>query len=449
MALVKKIKFSRRPRGPRQFLFDPQRALPVAQFVSAKQAFIPHDFHLPTAWAVDAALPFILKSVLNIEGIEIAPEDRRLLRSLRDGRLLYMSNHPTTVEPPVAYAAANAMGSRFHYMASRVVFNWYGGVLGEVIRRLGAFSVLPGAGDRESIRTARHILASPQGKLVIYPEGMMSGENDNLLTFMPGAMQLGFWGLEDARKAEPAADIPVLCAFVKYIALGSRQAHLQEIHRGLGRLEARLGIDPGTKGLLRRYLTIGRVLLENAEREYHIPMAATTDYEYRVGRARHAALDAAAEAIGIDLDHNDDALAKIRALFGAVESVEAGFPGSLRHKPDAARISEAKRHIERAYTFLVIRRDYLLSRPTAERCYEWLGRYETQVFGESKPRPRVARLMMARPFYIGDYYEEYHNNRRKGMDLAMQRVRRELEMLMARGALLTEPIVEPYQAGDD
>ncbi|MBX7058050.1 MAG: 1-acyl-sn-glycerol-3-phosphate acyltransferase [Leptospirales bacterium] len=413
--------------------------------MSEPRAFIPPEFHLPTAWALDAALPAIMKAALNLDAIDISREDRRLLRTLRHGRLLYMSNHPSTVEPPVAYAVANAMGSRFHYMASRVVFNWYGGILGEIIRRLGAFSVLAGAGDRESIRTARRILAAPDGKLVIYPEGMMSGENDNLLTFMPGAMQLAFWGLEDARKTSPAADIPVLCAFVKYLMSASPRQQLQEIEESLRRLEFRLGIDPGGKGLLRRFLTIGRVLLEQSEREYHIPMASETDYEYRVGRARHAALNAAAETLGIELDVREDALGKMRALFAAVESMEAGFPGALKHRPDSARLEEARRHMERAYTFLVVRREYLLSRPTAERCYEWLTRFETVVHGESKPRPRRARLLLARPFYIGDYYEAYKENRRHGMALAMERVRRELENLMARGALLSEPIVPAYQ----
>ncbi len=408
-----------------------------------RESFIPPEFHLPTAWFVDAALPFINKTVLNIDGIDLDQDVIRELEPLRNGRLLYMSNHPTMVEPPVAYAVANRLGTRFHYMASRVVFDWYGGVLGALMRRIGAFSVLPGSGDRDSIRTARRILAGAKGKLCIYPEGMMSGENDNLISFMPGAMQLAFWGLEDAQKEEPGADIPVLCAFVKYLATGPRHELEAEIVRSIGRLEVKLGIDPGTRPLLRRFLAVGRVLLEQAEQEYRIPMASQTDYDYRVGRARHAALDAAAEALGFQLDPNADALVKIRELFAAVESVEMGLSGSLRFRPNTHGISEAKRHIEKAYTFLSVRPAYLLERPTVERFFEWLSRFETVVFGESKPRPRRARVLFAKPFLMSEYLNEYRANRRQGLQSAMDRVRRELETLLAQAIDYSEPIVRP------
>lgn len=88
-------------------------------------------------------------------------------------------------------------------MASRNIFNWGFGIVGEVIKRVGAFSVLSGSADRDAIKMARKVLSEPEGKLVLYPEGMRSGENDNLVPFMPGMAQLAFWGLEDALKKIP------------------------------------------------------------------------------------------------------------------------------------------------------------------------------------------------------------------------------------------------------
>ncbi|HMV81251.1 MAG TPA: 1-acyl-sn-glycerol-3-phosphate acyltransferase, partial [Leptospiraceae bacterium] len=83
--------------------------------------FIPAEISYPTVWFLDAAFPMIAKTALNLEGVEITDTDRKMLRGLQKKRILYMSNHPSTIEPPVAYYVANAMGSRFHYMASRIV----------------------------------------------------------------------------------------------------------------------------------------------------------------------------------------------------------------------------------------------------------------------------------------------------------------------------------------
>ncbi|MCB1306629.1 MAG: 1-acyl-sn-glycerol-3-phosphate acyltransferase [Leptospiraceae bacterium] len=413
-----------------------------------KSAFIAPEFNLPLAWAIDFSLPVILKSALNLDGIEITSQDRELLRGLRDERVLYMGNHPTMVEPPVAYHTANVMGSRFHYMASRTVFDWYMGILGEVIKRVGAFSVVGGGGSREAMKYSREILSGPGGKLAIYPEGMMSGENDNLVPFMSGTAQIGFWALEDARKKHGnAADIVVLPAFTKYLSTLTPEQARRDIEMSLTRIERKLGIDPGDRNLLRQFLTVGRVLLEKYEQEYHIPRASETDYEYRVGRLRHAVLEKAASILGMQLDSHADAFTKIRDLWNAVEAAEAGFP-LARRDLSAAQIAEARTHLNRAYMFIVIRREYLLEHPSPERFYEWLTRYENFILGHSRMRPRRARVFIGEPFYIGKYYGVYQENRRKGLEQVTQRLRSEMEKQLDKGIRLTRTLVTPHDIGE-
>lgn len=422
--------------------------------------FVPAGFNAPVAWSLDAVFPLLTKTALNLEGVDIDPEDRRLLRSLRRGRLLYMSNHPTFVEPPIAYHVANVMGTRFRYMASRTIFNWYGGVLGEIIKRVGAFSVLAGAADREAIKAARQVLGRPDGKLVIYPEGMMTGVNDDLIPFQPGAVQIGFWGLEDARKRDPQAGLPVLPAFVKYIMSGNADRHRRDIERGIRRIEDELSdrfgpdvrsgfVESRAKGLLRRFLTVGRVLLEQGERMYRISVASRTDYEYRMGRVRHAALEEGARIMGIELDSKTDAITRIRELFTAIETAEWGYTGPAKYHVDPESVTAAKKHVDRAYLFLIKKPQHLIERPTAERFYEWLNLYENLTFGEQKLRPRRGRVIFAAPFDLGDYYTAYKQDRRSTVSEVTARLRSEMEALMRAAVDFTQPIAEPYDVGED
>jgi hypothetical protein len=60
------------------------------------QPFIPSAFNLPVAWAVDFSLPILLKQLQNLDGVVLKPQDVKMLRSIRDDRLLYFSNHPTS-----------------------------------------------------------------------------------------------------------------------------------------------------------------------------------------------------------------------------------------------------------------------------------------------------------------------------------------------------------------
>ncbi len=413
------------------------------------QPFIPSSFNLPVAWAVDFSLPILLKQLQNLDGVVIKPEDTKMLRSIREERLLYFSNHPTTSEPPVAYYVANLMGARFHFMAARQVFEWGGGLVGRFIQSLGAFSVLAGAADRESIKAARALLSQERGKLVVYPEGEpTSGENDNLLPFQAGAAQLGIWALEDARKEDPNADILVLPTFVKYVMTGT-EAHLRaDLHTAIKNVEAKLGVEPGNRNLLRRFLAAGRFMLEQAEKHYGIPMAAEKDYDYRVGRVRHFILDNVAERLGLtSYDKKSDAIVKLRHLLAVLEMILVKFPDPRLPNPPQSDIEWAQRECQKAYDFIVIKPEYLLSRPTAERFYEWLARFETYLDGTTNPRPRKAHVFFAKPFRLSEYYTDYKKEKKATVEKLTARLRADTQALLDQALPLTEPLVRPYDIG--
>lgn len=405
-------------------------------------SFIAPAVEYPLLWLFDWVYPSLAKLTLNLDGIEIFEHDKERLRKLQYERVLFISNHPTTLEPPISYYVANCMGSRFHFMASRAVFEWFGGFVGELIKRVGAFSILSGGPDREAIKTARSILASEGGKLAIYPEGINSNENDNLLPFQPGAIQIGFWGLEDALKKDRNADIIVVTTFVKYILTEPREKLIKHIESSLKVIEDKLQIHPEGRNLLRRFLHVGRILLENAEKEYNLEPAHES-IEFRIGRVRHAALNRAAENLGIQFEGGMDAISKMRELFTTVESYELGFPDPKHPNLKPKNLSLAKKDIEKAYTFIVIRPIYLISRPTAERMVEWLTRYETLLFGSSKFRPRKAILQFAPFFGLREYYEDYKKDKKSTVEIVTSRIKNYMESMLIEAISFTQPIVEP------
>lgn len=414
--------------------------------MESRGIFISHDVSYPFMWALDFFSPLILKTALNVDGVTIDDGDKAKLVEHKDNKVLYIGNHPSTIEPAVAYQVANLMGSRFYFMASRNVFNWGFGLTGELIKRVGAFSVLSGGADKDSIKMARSVLSSPSGKLVIYPEGMLSSENDNLLTFMPGVAQIGFWGLEDSIKKGSKEGVQVLPVFVKYILSGRSSGLYNEIDGSLSKLERKLGINPEGHKFLRRFLTIGRVLLEQFENDYGIASDNSKDYNYRAGRVRHAALNNAAEKLGIHFSEEENAIDKIRNIFTAIDSLEASKDNK---KYTVKEITAIKKDVERAYIFLIIKPEYLLSYPSAERMMEWIYRYENLIFGVANLRPRKAHILVGNSFNLMDCYQDYKGNKKETVLTVMNRIRSEMESLMNRGVTLTKPIVEPWDIEPD
>ncbi|MBE7438687.1 MAG: 1-acyl-sn-glycerol-3-phosphate acyltransferase [Spirochaetales bacterium] len=421
------------------------------------KAFVPARFNLPLAWALDFLSPALFKAMHNIETLEISKEDRALLRSLRKDRLLFFTNHPSTAEPPIVYQLGNMMGARFKYMASRQVFDWWGGLVGRVISNMGAFSVIAGIADRESLKAARETLAAKEGKLVLFPEGEpTSGENDSLMPFQAGAAQLSFWALEDARKIDPSADITVLSGFIKYIVTADKETIIKTLTDSISRLEKSCHVDPGNRNLLRRYLHFGKVMLEEAERTYKIPMASEKDFDYRVGRLRHVILDSLAERIQMtNYDRSADAISKLRQIWAVLEMIEIGYPDVRLPRLTPAELEWAQNEIIKAFDFIVIRKDYLLEYPSAERFFEWLSRFEFYASGktarakggEPTPLPRKAHIFLNPPFQLSEYWSEDKRERKLNLEKLLKRLRDDLEEKLKASLALSQPLFTPGDMG--
>jgi len=422
-----------------------------------KKFFIPPDFNLAAAWFADSMLPTALKQMQNIEDIVIQEKDRALLRSLRNERMLFFTNHPSQAEPMIAYHIANVIGSRFYYMATRRAFDFLFGIVGKWFQSTGAYSILPGVPDRESMMMTRKLLSKPSGKLVIFPEGEpMCGENDSLMPFQPGIIRLGYSALEDARSSDSSADITLLSGFIKYVIKTPREEAIKHLENSIHEIEERIGAQAGGRNLLRRFLMVGRILLEQAEKEYGVEASPDQDFDFRIGHLRHKILDDVAAAMKLkNYNQKADAITKLRHLTSVIELIEIGYPSADLPHLSPEELARVNRECVKAYDFIVIKRDYLVSRPTPERFYEWLQRFQSLVLGktprmlggEPHPLPRKAHLFLAKPFRLGEFYPQFKENKAKTVEELMKRIRSDMQSLLDESSGLTDTIVNPGDVG--
>lgn len=395
-------------------------------------SFISYDYSYPFLWFLDASIPSILKLLHNIDEVVIKEQDKRMLKSLKGERLVFVSNHPSTKEPPITFYLSRYTYSRFHYMAGREVFDWMNGFVGQVIKRMGAYSVIAGISDRESLKATRAILTEPEGKLVLFPEGEPTGnENDTLLPFQPGATQLAFWGYEDALKKDPKADICFLTTCIKYRMSGSIHEIRKDVDKSLDRLEQYFDLSKKGKTLVHRMLSIGRCLVERAEEDLGLKPGPTWDFDYRVGNLRHHILDTVAEKVRIKKwDFNANAIEKLRKLLSTFEMVSVGVPDPKKELPTLRAAKWGRLYLQKVYDFISIKKEYLVSKPTPERIYEWIYRFENEVFGSFSQRPSSAFVNFAPVFKISEYYPEYKKNKKETVDKLTQRQRDEIQKML-------------------
>jgi hypothetical protein len=414
--------------------------------------FIPPVENRFIPWLASKLYFPLLAAMQNIREVVIRPEDIEQLRKFKSERLLFFTNHPSTAEPPLVFYLGRLLGQRFKFMASRQVFNWQGGAIGWFIRRIGAYSVIAGVPDRDAMKLTRKILSEPEGKLVIFPEGEpTSGEVDTLMPFQPGVAQLGLWGLEDARKLDPNADINVWYGFMKFIIISPREKILHDLNKSLVKIERKIGIADINKDkhLLHRFLTVGRYLLETAEKDFGVTPETDKGFDFRIGRVRHAMLDRLAEKLqAANYDTNEDAIRKWRSLFALVELHQLKYPDPKLPKLSAKTIKEAHSDAVQIFDFIVMKRDYIIDNPTPERLYEWLDRYESYLFkkvpralgGVPSHLPRRAHILFGKPYRLSELVTENRRDRKAAVENFTNKLRADMQKLLDEAQSLTQPL---------
>ena len=92
----------------------------------------------------------------------------------------------------------------------------FGGLRSFLLQRFGAYSIVRGTADRNAFRTTRGLLSEGTYPLVIFAEGEISRQNDTVMRFERGIVQLCFWALDDMAKAEIDKPLYMVPIGIKY-----------------------------------------------------------------------------------------------------------------------------------------------------------------------------------------------------------------------------------------
>ncbi|MFN8551670.1 MAG: lysophospholipid acyltransferase family protein [Candidatus Obscuribacterales bacterium] len=164
----------------------------------------------PLIALVNLTLPLYMKFGLCDTKVQLAPGALERFKSYKGKRALICPNHSNRHDPQVMFEFSRLAGETFNYVAAREVFDWQNGFNGWWLQHLGCYSVVRGAADRESFKMTKKILTEGKNKLVLFPEGEISRQNDTLMPLESGAAQLTFWAVEElAKHAAGAALEPV------------------------------------------------------------------------------------------------------------------------------------------------------------------------------------------------------------------------------------------------
>lgn len=425
----------------------------------SNRAFLSPIINPLVVTGVRLLLPFMMRSLFGGITVQISDEDLAKLKKYQGQRMLFLPNHPTGEEPVILFEVAKRLNEVFNFVAAREVFDWEHGFRGWVLRRVGAYSVIRGAADRDSFMMSKRILMEGLHRLVIFIEGEISRGNETLIPFEPGVIQLAFWAQEGlAKEAAKLAKLnqnpaqvdypPVYMApiAIKYFYAPGYDPAMEQ---ALINLEKAVGLDPDPAiDRYHRIRAIGETVLKVQEDLHQVIALPGTTFTDRVDVIRTRMLKKMELFLDLKPDPEATTLNRLREIRNTMDHLIHSYddPTELtdyeKRMVDHLRLalSEFYKDLDRVVYFLTYDEAYLRDNRSPERFIEMIRRLEREIYGEARlSHPRIAVVKVGEVLNLQTCFKDYEADK-KG---SVRKVAAELEEDM-RQLILAMP--NPFHA---
>jgi hypothetical protein len=338
----------------------------------------------------------------NLE-VKVDPEDLAKLRELDHERLVLLPNHSTFDDGIILFLLSAKWGTLFYYLVARDAFQ---GILRKFLPWMGCYSIQRGVGDRASIAETLKVLQEPEVRLTIFPEGGCSFQNDTVIPFRTGAIQIPFQAMNKLGKKQN--EVPNFYLVPISIKYHYQEDMTPEIERSLQRLETELGIEPTTNDFYKRLQGVGAQIVMRLEQEYSIS-SETNDWNERFRQLKSHVLQYCESKLNIPINPQ---LPDRERVYKIESELEEQAQNWTEEQQDL--YETIKKSAFRLLNFDAMYYGYVADCPTPERYLDTLTRLEREVFDINQPKPRAYRKVYVRvgnPVNLKDHHESYRQNK--------------------------------------
>ena len=372
--------------------------------------------------SVKLLLPLLMRLTTRVSHVDIDSESLDRLKSTDGYPTILVPNHPSRADPHVLFSVSTRCGERFRYMCARETFDRKIAGLklrGFFMTRLGVYSVVRGAVDRDSFRLTRETLAKQARKLVIFGEGEISHQNETIMPFESGIVQFGMWALNDMEKAGNLKPLYLVPVGIKYIYRNDMRDQIEE---ALANLERSVLPDPADRptDLYDRVKNVGGCLLTILAREYHLRFDEGATLNDRILQMREHILSQMESFLKLSPQSDRNPLRRVRAIQNRIdEEIYRDVDEMTEYERGihAQRVDKFRQFytdVRRIVNSIAIYEGYIGEDPSQERFLEVITRLEVEVYGRSNVKgPLDAFLRVGTPKNLLDSYETYRKQKRQ------------------------------------
>jgi 1-acyl-sn-glycerol-3-phosphate acyltransferase len=342
--------------------------------------------------------------------IELSSEVEETFVRLKRETVLLCPNHSHKLDPDVMFSLSRAVKQTFNFLAAREIFGAYRSRRYRWMQKLGCFSIERGAADIQSIKTIHEVLTQDEKKLVIFPEGEVSHQNDYLMNLEDGVERMALTACKDLRKEDAQKTIFILPVILKYrFSKNVWTEILENLSRVEAQLELKVAASEPVSQRIRNCLLKG---LERLEIRHNVTKKAD-NLEERLSNLRERLIEISKEYLKVELSANIGQVSQLHILRNSFAFNQFADGSHLELSPqDRVHYEE----LRLATHTVAIGEHSFKENLTQENAAELVNLLEEAIFGKiTLPLPDIAEIGVAKEIDVADYLKEFEEKKAKGV----------------------------------
>lgn len=386
--------------------------------------FIPPISHTP----VLSFLKLILPIALSQQHMEVRASRNCIntVRSLAGKQTVILVNHCDRSDPVAVFALSKLCGEDFYYLAARELFDREFGSRGFFMQHSGCYSVIRGEPkDELSKRATIEIVARGDRKLIMFPEGDVTGRDDAILPLKEDGIR-NIFEAQSQLQNDGGESVYLLPLSIYYEV---KPDALMPLDKAIFKLESALNLSWQRLDLEDRVVRILSCFIDHLEERYGIQSSSNAPHLRLLELCKRAS-EAIARANGVHIGASGSEARYLYSVKGQLRRLKNRGPifgsrfGETLKDEIVERAASSRRDLKRLQELLILA-NTVQQRPfTVDLAWRIVDRLESLVFGKASAKgTRVAWFESAQPIRLLDLWQEYQIDNQKGLEHAIWLVR--------------------------
>lgn len=364
--------------------------------------------------------------------LRLHPGALERLKSVANQRGIICPNHCSEFDADVLFALSRAAGEAFYYLTAHEIFHAHHNWNMRPLQLLGCYPITRGMLDTDAYKTTQSLIIAGDRKLVVFPEGEISHQNNKVEALQHGTARMSFSALDKLTAMGSGETIYLIPLALKYVYKKDIRKRLKF---ALSRLETAMELTVLNELAINERII--RCFNQFAVREaagHNLQwnwQDVSVDLGSSIAKLRKDVLRGIACDLQLFVSESWTELTTAHFLKSTICDLLFHYHADTNSEPNRKRLRAQLKEVKRVIDLITLDFNRLQTPLTQEQAAEFVLVLGREIFGRNVLFGSIEALVdVGRPINLQDYARSFKSSRRQTLAQIDGLLRQELQSML-------------------